>query len=250
MNDAADASWPISQVKIPYSIDATVNRYELYSSQGCSASLGNVVPVNGKYILPLSWQIGGMNVVDWTNYLNPTELGWFDVNTSATEAGNANPLNRLAGNSALKSNAYAAYFYNGYVYVSNQAPAYGSWYPDGSRGLEVFSLTDASVSGAFDLPHLNPQTQESLLTCSITISGTPKVNSKRTIKATVKVMGQPVKGAVVKGKTSGFNGSKTTGANGQVSFSVKPKKGAKTLTFSVAAQPNMLGCSKGKNVAK
>ncbi len=250
MNNADDASWPISQVKIPYSVDATVNRYELYSSQGCSASLGNVVPVNGKYILPLSWQIGGMNVVDWTNYLNPTELGWFDVNTSATEAGNANPLNRPAGNSALKSNAYAAYFYNGYVYVSNQAPAYGSWYPDGSRGLEVFSLTDASVSGAFDLPHLNPQTQESLLTCSIAINGSPKVGVKRTIKVSVGVMGQGVKGAVVKAKTHSYNASKTTPANGQVSFSFKPNKKAKTLTFSVAAQTNMLGCSKSKNVAK
>ncbi len=251
MNDAADASWPISQTKIPYSLDASVNRYELYSGQGCSASLGNVVPVNGKYILPLSWHIGGMNVVDWTNHLSPTELGWFDVNTSFAEStANANPLNRPAGNSALKSNAAAAYWYNGYIYVSNEAPAYGSWYPAGSRGLEVFQLTNDSVSGAFDLPHLNPQTQESLLTCAITISGSPKVGVKRTIKATVKVMGQGVKGAVVKAKTHSFNASKTTPANGQVSVSFKPNKKAKTLTFSVAAQTNMLGCSKSKNVAK
>ena len=117
-------------------------------------------------------------------------------------------------------------------------------------GSRSSSSPNDSVSGAFDLPHLNPQTQESLLTCSITISGSPKVGVKRTIKATVEVMGQGVKGAVVKAKTHSYNASKTTPANGQVSFSFKPNKKAKTLTFSVAAQTNMLGCSKSKNVAK
>ena len=65
---------PISQTKIPTPADASVIRYELYSGQGCSASLGNVVPVIGNYVLPPSWHIGGIDVVDWTNHLSPTEL--------------------------------------------------------------------------------------------------------------------------------------------------------------------------------
>ncbi len=195
MNDADDPSWPTSQFKIPFNADdPSLDRYDRYSGQGCSASLGNVVPVNGKYVVPMSWHAGGIDVVDWTNPLAPSELGWFDVDTTATEAGNANGTNRPAGDSALKSNAWAAYWYNGYVYASYDAPQYGSWNPAGSRGLEVFQLNDASVAGAFDLPHLNPQTQEDSLTCAITISGSPKVGKKKTIKATVKIMGQGVPG--------------------------------------------------------
>ena len=39
----------------------------------------NVVPVNGNYVVPMSWELGGIDVVDWTDHLNPLELGWFDV---------------------------------------------------------------------------------------------------------------------------------------------------------------------------
>jgi len=196
-----------------------------------------VVPVNGKYVLPLSWHTGGTDVVDWTNSASPTELGWYDVDTGAMS------------NSSQRSNAWASYWYNGNVYVSNEAPQYGSFSPAGSRGLEVFALNDASVAGAFDLPHLNPQTQEMSFTCVVKISGSPKVGIKRTIKATVKVMGQLVRGASVKAQTYGFKQTKTTGANGVASFTFKPKKAVK-LNITVAGQPNMTGCKAAKAVAK
>ncbi len=113
----------------------------------------------------------------------------------------------------------------------------------------MFSFTDDSVAGAFDLPHLNPQTQESMLTCAITISGSPKVSKKRTIKATVKVMGQGVKGASSR-LDEGLQRLQDDAGQRSGLLLRQAEEGAKKLTFSVAAQPNMLGCSKAKNVAK
>jgi hypothetical protein len=243
MFDINDPSFPISSFKTP--------RQERYSNQGCTAHLMNVVPVNGSYVLPMSWQIGGVDIVDWTDTLNPLELAWFDVDTTATEAVNANGTNREAGDSALRSNAWAAYWYNGHVYASYDSPIYGSFSPAGSRGLEVFDFTGASVAGAFDLPHLNPQTQESLISCSASTKARLRVGRKTTFKVTVKALGQGVLGASVKAKTFGFSSTKVTNASGQVSFTIRPKSNkAKKLTITVAGEPNMIGCKTTKSIKR
>jgi hypothetical protein len=276
MFDANDPSWPISSFKTP--------RFERYSSQGCTAHLMNVVPVNGKYVVPMAWELGGVDVVDWTDHLNPFELGWFDVNvfgntgnfggeslqapgfiqttatttvpgptTTVTRTVSLNQLGwnvRSAGNHAERSLAWAAYWYNGYVYASYNSPMYSSFNPDGSRGLEVFGLDDPTVAGAFDLPHLNPQTQENLLTCSVTVSGSPKVGKKSKVTVAVKVLGQPVLGANVKAKTYGVESVKGTLASGKVTFSFTPKKKAKKLNITVFDQPNMVGCKATKKITK
>ncbi len=75
MYDNADPSWPISSFKI--------NRLERVSNQGCTSRQMNVVPVNGRYVVSAAWQLGGMDVVDWTNHLNPTELAYWDADTTA-----------------------------------------------------------------------------------------------------------------------------------------------------------------------
>jgi hypothetical protein len=275
MFDTNDPSFPISSFKTP--------RFERYSEQGCTAHLMNVVPVNGSYVVPMSWELGGIDVVDWTDHLNPLELGWFDVNvtgntgnfggeatvapgfiqttattttpgptTTVTRTVSLNEIGwnvRSAGNHAERSLAWAAYWYNGHVYASYNSPMYSTFNPAGSRGLEVFNLTDASVAGAFDLPHLNPQTQENLLSCSASAKGQLRAGVRRTVKVTVKALGQGVLGASVRAKTYGFTSTKVTNASGQVSFTFKPKRKG-TLTISVAGEPNMIGCKTTKSIAK
>ncbi len=276
MFDVNDPTWPISSFKTP--------RFERYSNQGCTAHLMNVVPVNGKYVVPMAWQLGGVDVVDWTDHLNPFELGYYDVDATAnlnfegiesnvapgsittvattTTPGATTTVTRTvwlaelgwnnyraAGNSSQRSNAWAAYWYNGHVYASYDSPMYGLFTPEGSRGLEVFDLNDPSVAGALDLPHLNPQTQESLLSCTVTLSGSLKVGKKSTITATVKAMGQGVLGAPVRATTYGVDSTKASNASGKVSWSIKPKKATK-LNVAIVDTPNMIGCKASKSIAK
>ena len=53
-----DPSFPVSSFKQP--------RQERYDGQGCTAHLMNIVPAIGSYVMPASWQLGGVDVVDWT----------------------------------------------------------------------------------------------------------------------------------------------------------------------------------------
>ena len=234
MYDMTDSSWPISQYKI--------NRFERVNALGCTSSLMNVVPVNGRYVLPAAWQLGGMNVFDWTNFLAPSELAYYDVDAGGTPT-------QDAYNSAEASHAYAAYWYRGRIFVSYDAPDYGTNTPAGSRGLEVFSLDTPWANSAFDLPRLNPQTQEQLLRCTATIVGNPVANRARNVQVRVRALGQPVQGARVNLRGPGVRQSKMTGANGNTRFRVRPNR-ATRLTATVPAQVNMLGCTAGKNITR
>ena len=75
MYNIGNPSWPISSFKI--------GRVERVSNQGCTSRQMNVVPVNGRYAVSAAWQLGGMDVIDWTNPLNPTELAYWDADTTA-----------------------------------------------------------------------------------------------------------------------------------------------------------------------
>ncbi len=248
-----DPSFPVTSFKMP--------RYERYTNQGCTARLMNVVPVIGHYVTPASWQLGGIDVVDWTGtdtlppfQPNPTELAYYDVDTSApgdptATVVNATPTNRPAGNSAARSNAWAAYWYNGNIYASHDSPMYGDFVPAGSRGLEVYGYGGPEVTGAYRLDHLNPQTQEFLISCTASMRGTLKARKRSVLRVSVRAMGASVNGAKVTIKGPGIARTRMT-RNGTVAFSVKPSRRGR-VTATVADLPNMLGCkSAAKKVAK
>lgn len=234
MYDMSDSSWPISSYKI--------NRFERVNSIGCTSRLMNVVPVNGRYVLPAAWQLGGMNVFDWTNYLKPTEIAYYDVDAGGTPTADAY-------NSAEASHAWASYWYRDRIYVSYDSPRYGIHNPAGSRGLEVFSLDTPWASSAFDLPRLNPQTQEQLLRCTATIVGNARAATRTNVTVRVRALGQAVRGARVNLKGPRVNQSKMTNANGNAAFAVRPNKSTR-LRAIVPAQVNMLVCSATKNIAR
>ena len=165
----------------------------------------------------LRGKLGGVDVVDRTGHdslppfqLNPTEPAYYDGDTSAPgdptgTVANATPTNRPAGNSAARSNAWAAYWYNGNIYASHDSPMYGDFVPAGSRGLEVYGFGGPEVSGAYRLDHLNPQTQEFLISCTASMRGSLRAKKRSVLRVSVRAMGASVNGAKVTIKGPGIS---------------------------------------------
>jgi hypothetical protein len=105
-------------------------------SSYCSVHNGNLIPVNGRYLLVAAWYYGGTSVVDFTDPTQPHEIAYFDVNPGEGTAGEV----------------WSSYWYNGKIYAN-----------DMQRGQDVFNMvTPSSQYGAY-FTHLNAQTQEELL---------------------------------------------------------------------------------------
>lgn len=110
--------------------------------ENCTAHLYNYIPqTNGQDIIVSAWYQGGTSVIDANNPASAKEIAYYDANSPTT-----------GGTTAVKSDVWAAYWYNGYIYSN-----------DILRGLDVFQLTDSRVNAAVTFPFFNPQTQMSLI---------------------------------------------------------------------------------------
>ena len=98
----------------------------------CSVHNGNIIPVEGRYILVAAWYGGGTSVVDFTNPMNPHEIAYYVGTTGRGRA-----------------DTWSSYWYNGKIYAN-----------DITRGLDVFDLVLPSAAYGGTWAHLNPQTQE------------------------------------------------------------------------------------------
>jgi hypothetical protein len=113
----------------------------------CTAHNYNTVPTtDGRRITVSAWYRGGTSVIDYTNPTNPVEIGHY-INRSMPNDP-ATPVDPPT----LASNQWSTYWYNGYIHVN-----------DIGRGYEVYSMSSPKLESAIDLPHLNPQVQESLI---------------------------------------------------------------------------------------
>jgi WD40 repeat protein len=111
----------------------------------CSVHNGNLIPVNGRYLLVAAWYGGGTSVIDFTNPANPHEVAYYD-----------------ATGSPATSDAWSSYWYNGKIYTN-----------DIVRGQDVFNIVLPSTQFGATFTHLNAQTQEDLLP---SISATPSLS--------------------------------------------------------------------------
>jgi LVIVD repeat len=105
------------------------------STENCTIHNYNTVPLSGgRDVLVLGNYQAGTWVVDFTNPANAQTVAWSDPP----------PLvpTQLGG-------AWSSYWYNDFIYESEI-----------SKGLNVFSLSDATFAGSSSVDHLNPQTQE------------------------------------------------------------------------------------------
>jgi hypothetical protein len=80
----------------------------------CTAHLYNFIP--GTYIMVAAWYSGGVNIIDWSDMLNPREIAHF----------------RLDGDYAEKepTNYWSAYWHDGLIYANDRV-----------RGLDVLEWT-------------------------------------------------------------------------------------------------------------
>ncbi len=118
----------------------------------CSAHLGNTVPATDRNLLVNAWYMGGVDVIDFSDPSNPTEVAYYDI-APAGPTGSDN---------------WSAYWYEGPSLAGDTLTVYGTdgvHNPATGRGFEVFSAgLEANEVG---LGHLNPQTQEEVVETSL-----------------------------------------------------------------------------------
>ena len=68
----------------------------------CSVHNGNLIPVDGRYLLVAAWYGGGTSVIDFTNPTSPHEIAYYD-----------------AQGSPAASDAWSSYWYNGKIYTND-----------------------------------------------------------------------------------------------------------------------------------
>lgn len=96
----------------------------------CTTHNFNVVPTRRGYIAVSAYYAGGTSVIDFTNPAVPYEIGFLDPHGA---------------------NTWSSYWYNNVIYTN-----------DTGRGSDVLTLSWPRLR-ADRLPHLNPQTQERLM---------------------------------------------------------------------------------------
>jgi hypothetical protein len=85
--------------------------------ENCVAHNGSIIPIPGRDVMVQAWYQGGINVFDWTDPRNPTEIAFFDRGPSdANEMGSGG--------------SWSVYWYNGLIVSSEIA-----------RGLDILELT-------------------------------------------------------------------------------------------------------------
>ncbi|WP_226999831.1 DUF305 domain-containing protein [Microbulbifer aggregans] len=139
----ANAIYDIVDGKLEYR-----SHYKLPAPQSeqenCVAHNGSIVPVPGRDVFVQAWYQGGLSLVDFTDSVNPVEIGYFD-------RGPIDDENMVLGG------YWSVYWYNGKIYGTEIA-----------RGIDVFSLQPsqyltANEVGAAEVADMgelfNPQQQ-------------------------------------------------------------------------------------------
>ena len=106
------------------------------SSEYCSAHLYNTLPAtDGARMFASSWYEGAVDVVNFDNPSVPQEDGFYHARQP------------------VAADTWSAYWYNNHIYAGDIA-----------RGFDVYSYTTTLPHTYVQLPYLNPQTQEHLIT--------------------------------------------------------------------------------------
>jgi hypothetical protein len=98
----------------------------------------SIPTMNGRDVMTSGTYMAGTYLVDFTDPVTPTTIGWSDPPADVVPA--PNPALILGG-------AWATYWYNGYLYESNIA-----------KGLFIHQSTSPEAQTPVELEFLNPQT--------------------------------------------------------------------------------------------
>jgi LVIVD repeat-containing protein len=208
----------------------------------CSAHLGNVAPVIGKYLLFNAWYTGGSNIVDFTNARSPSEAGYYYTERVPATG---TPVTTPA------ADTWSHYWYENQRGDDNGAWSYGN---DILGGFQVFRTSMRIVD--VGLTRMNPQTQEDIFRCRINLA--PRAlhaGQARTLRATVRLRpgtailpNQAVADVPVRFRGPGVSANLRANRSGIARLSVAPTRRGR-ITVSVRDVPNMRGCSARLRVA-
>jgi hypothetical protein len=226
------------------------------SQENCTLHNFNTVPFLDRHVMVHGSYQAGTGVIDFTNPAAPVEVAWSDPPPEPVPASGANPATdarfceppfqpldpptppRPTG--CALGGAWATYWYNGPLYESNI-----------SEGLNVWQVNEPWWNSAVRFSHMNPQTQEPLITCTGIVRGPRLVAGRRaTLRITLRALAvnadetttaSPAGGVAVRFRGPGINRTVRTNASGRASVTVHPRR-AGTLRISASAL-NMSPCS-------
>jgi hypothetical protein len=112
--------------------------------ENCVAHNGSLIPIPGREIMVQSWYQGGISIFEWTDPANAKEIAFFD-------RGPLDPTRLTA------AGHWSAYWYNGYIYGSEEY-----------RGLDILELkpspflsqNEIDAAKTVRLDQFNPQDQQ------------------------------------------------------------------------------------------
>ena len=199
------------------------------ATENCTLHNFNVVPFVDRHVLVHGSYQSGTSVVDFTNPAAARELAWSDPPPRPVPAGSPFCCD-VAG-------VWSSYWYNDVIYETNIA-----------EGLNLFDIREPWWDRGVNLPHLNPQTQDQALRCSVSAGGRAlRANQRGQLTVSVRVLGQRTGGLRVALSGAGVTRAATTRENGTVQITVRPQRRG-VVRVSVPSTLNMQGCSTSRTV--
>jgi hypothetical protein len=208
---------------------ALINRWVLprpqTAEEACTIHNYNPVPILGRHLLAMGNYTAGTSVLDFTDVMNPRELGYVD------------PLPVDIN----KGGAWSSHWYNRYL-----------WESDIDEGLNVFRLNEPVTDRTLTMPLLNPQTQGEAFECAGVVRS-PRLFAGRRATLTVRLtvdaghvgtmIRQPAQNVRVRTSGAGTKGrAARTDATGAAQIVVRPLR-AGTLNVVAPGELNMEGCA-------
>ncbi len=192
--------------------------------EACTIHNYNPVPILDRHLLAMGNYTAGTSVLDFTDPMNPRELGWVDPL----------PVDLNKGGS------WSSHWYNRYL-----------WESDIDEGLNVFRLDEPVTARTLLMPLLNPQTQGLRFACRATRSRARVVAGRRTavtVRLTVAAghegvtIRQPAQRVSVRLRGAGVTARRQTNSAGTARFVVRAKRAGTIRVVSPGAL-NMRGCA-------
>ncbi len=215
------------------------------SQENCTLHNFNTVPFLDRHIMVHGSYQAGTGVVDFTNPAAPVELAWSDpppepvppVGSTARFCTALDPPTPPRPTGCALGGAWATYWYNGPLYESNI-----------SEGLNIWQVDEPWWNEALNVTHMNPQTQEDTIECTVRATGRLRARRAGTVTANVSVWDQTRAGLRVRLRAAGVTRTLTTNDDGNVRARIRATR-AGTLRINVLRTLNMDACSTTRRIA-
>ncbi|MBD0291090.1 MAG: hypothetical protein ICV74_07530 [Thermoleophilia bacterium] len=207
-------------------------------TENCTIHNFNVVPYLDRHVLVHGSYQSGTSVVDFTSPSAAREIAWSDPPPRVPAEGS--PFCSDTGGCDV-GGAWSSYWYNDRIYETNI-----------NEGLNIFRLAEPWANRALELPYLNPQTQERIMSCTVQAQGAAlraRRASEVHVIARVRGWNQGAPAVRVRLLGPGIGRTLRTNGAGEAMVTLRPTR-AGTLRITVRATLNMQGCSTSRRVAR